>query len=394
MALKDQIAPSDLQHVTEIRHDLHAHPELGYDEQRTSGVVQRELTAAGVQFVSGLAGGTGVLGYLPATTDPGSAPTVALRADMDALPIEENTGKSYASTVPGKMHACGHDGHTSILIGTARELARTPERPNNVLLVFQPAEEGGAGGRRMCEDGVLAGKVLGKPVDMIFGLHGFPHMKVGQMGTRTGPLLAAADWFTIDVRGKGGHAAMPHLGIDPIIVASHIVTALQSIASRNVSPLDSIVVTIGVIKAGTAHNVIPDVATMVGTLRTLTPETRDLGERRIGEIARSIGAAFGAQVEIDFNRGYPVTHNDAGATAHMRNVLGGIGLWEGEVPPVMGGEDFSFYGQHVPASFYWLGLMSEGQESYPNLHAAEFDFNDEALPVGIRAMCELALSPL
>lgn len=394
MALKDSLAANDLQHIADIRHDLHAHPELGYEEQRTSGVVQRELTAAGVEFVAGLAGGTGVLGYLPATAHPDSAPTVALRADMDALPIEENTGKSYSSTVPGKMHACGHDGHTSILIGTARQLARTQERPNNVLLVFQPAEEGGAGGRRMCEDGVLAGKVLGKPVDMIFGLHGFPYMKVGQMGTRTGPLLAAADWFTIEVRGKGGHAAMPHAGVDPIVVASHIVTALQTISSRNVSPLDSIVVTIGVLKAGTAHNVIPDTATMVGTLRTLTPETRDLGERRIGEICTSIAAAFGAGVQIDFHRGYPVTHNDPRATAHMRKVLGASGLWEGEVPPVMGGEDFSFYGQHVPASFYWLGLMSEGQEGYPNLHAAEFDFNDEALPVGIRAMCELALAPL
>ncbi|HVT12244.1 MAG TPA: amidohydrolase [Fimbriimonadaceae bacterium] len=394
MALREQIASDDLRHITDIRHDLHAHPELGYEETRTSGVVQRELSAAGVQFAPGLAGGTGVLAYLPATSHPETAPTVALRADMDALPIEENTGKLYASTVPGKMHACGHDGHTSILIGAARQLARTAERPNNVLLVFQPAEEGGAGGKRMCEDGVLAGKVLGKPVDMIFGLHGFPHMKVGQMGTKTGPLLAAADWFTIEVRGKGGHAAMPHMGIDPIVVASHIVTALQTIASRNVSPLESIVVTIGVVKAGTAHNVIPDTATMIGTLRTLTPETRDLGERRIGEIVRGIAASFGASAEIDFHRGYPVTHNDPKATAHLRSVLGGMGLWEGEVPPVMGGEDFSFYGEHVPACFYWLGLMNDDQETYPNLHAPEFDFNDRALPVGIEAMCALALSPL
>ncbi len=394
MALKEQLAPSDIEHITEIRHDLHAHPELGYEEHRTSGVVQRELKAAGVEFVAGLAGGTGVLALVPSTGNSATAPTVALRADMDCLPIEENTGVPYASQTPGKMHACGHDGHTSILIGAARQLVKIPERPNNVLLVFQPAEEGGAGGKRLCDEGVLAGKVLGKPVDMIFGLHGFPYMKVGELGTRTGPLLAAADWFTIDVRGRGGHAAMPHAGVDPIVVSSHIVTALQSIASRNAPPLDSIVVTIGVIKSGTAHNVIPDTATMVGTLRTLTPETRDMGERRIKEISSGIARAFGATAEVDFTRGYPVTYNDAKATRHLRSVLGGSGLHEEDVSPVMGGEDFSYYGQHVPACFYWLGLLNDGQDRYPNLHAPEFDFNDKALPVGIQAMCELALAPL
>ncbi len=391
MALREQI-DTNIQRITEIRHDLHAHPELGYEEHRTSGVVQRELAAAGIAFKAGLAGGTGVLGFLPATKP--NAKTVALRADMDCLPIEENTGKSYASTVKGKMHACGHDGHTSVLIGAAQRLAQTPERPNNLLFIFQPAEEGGAGGRKMCEDGVLEGRVLGKPVDMIFGLHGFPYLKVGEMGTKTGALLAAADWFEIEVRGKGGHAAMPNAGVDPVVVAAHIVTALQSIASRNVSPLDSIVVTIGVVKAGTAHNVIPDAATLVGTLRTLKPETRELGERRIKEIAATIAQAFGATAHVDFHRGYPITHNDARATAHLRSVLGDSGLLPDEMPPVMGGEDFSFYGQHVPACFYWLGLLDSGQDKYPNLHAPEFDFNDAALPVGIDAMCRLALAPL
>ncbi|HTQ10519.1 MAG TPA: amidohydrolase [Fimbriimonadaceae bacterium] len=397
MALTEPLASTEIDHITEIRHDLHAHPELGYEEHRTSAVVQRELSDAGIDFVPGLAGGTGVAGYLPATLNPASAKTVALRADMDCLPIHEATGAAYASTSPGKMHACGHDGHTSILIGAARRLAKTVERPNNVLFVFQPAEEGGAGGKRLCEEGVVSGKVIGKPADMIFGLHGFSFLKVGQIATCTGPMLAAADWFTIEVRGRGGHAAMPNAGVDPIVVASHIVTALQSIASRNVSPLDSIVVTIGIIQAGTAHNIIPDTASMVGTLRTLRQETRELGARRIEEICKNVAAAFGASAEIDFTYGYPVTENDPVATRRLRSVLSEAmpgALAPDDVQPVMGGEDFSFYGRHVPACFYWLGLLNEGQERYPNLHAPDFDFNDKALPVGIDAMCALALAPL
>lgn len=395
MSKLDELIAGDLPHITEIRHDLHAHPELGYQEQRTCGVVKQELAAAGIKFVDNLAGGTGVLAYLPATSDPETAPTVALRADMDALPILENTGKPYASQTPGIMHACGHDGHTSVLIGTARALNQTTERKNNVLLIFQPAEEGGAGGRKMCEDGVLCGKVLGNPADVIFGLHGFPMLKVGQMATRTGPLLASADQFVINITGKGGHAAMPHFGVDPIVVASHVVVALQSIASRNVSALDSVVVTIGMVKAGSAHNIIPDTAELIGTLRTLNNDVRRLAQKRIAEIAENIAAAFGAKCEIDMEDGYPVTFNEAGATQRFRSVVGsafGSGLLADEIPPVMGGEDFSFYGREVPACFYWLGLLDENQDRYPNLHAPEFDFNDKALPVGIKAMCELALN--
>jgi amidohydrolase len=315
---------------------------------------------------------------------------------MDALPIQENTGKPYASKTPGIMHACGHDGHTSILIGAARALAKTGERPNNVLLVFQPAEEGGAGGRRMCEDGVLCGKVLGNPTDVIFGLHGFPMLKVGQVATRTGPLLASADQFVIKVTGKGGHAAMPHMGVDPVVVAGHILVALQTIASRSVSALDSVVVTIGMIKAGTAHNIIPDTAELIGTLRTLDNDVRRNAQQRIRDIATNVAAAFGATAEIEMEDGYPVTFNEPGATKRLRKTLGttfGAGLIADDVPPVMGGEDFSFYGREAPACFYWLGLVDEGQNGYPNLHAPEFDFNDKSLPVGIKAMCSLALDP-
>ena len=390
----ENLIAAELSRIVEIRHDLHAHPELGYEEVRTSKVVQDELTRENIKFVAGLAGGTGVLGYLPATKDPEKSPTIALRADMDALPIEENSGKAYASKTKGKMHACGHDGHTSILLGAARVLNKH-ERPNNVLLVFQPAEEGGGGGRKMCEDGVLNGKLLGKPVQRIYGLHGYPLLQVGELGTRTGALLASADCFEITITGKGGHAAMPHFGIDPIVVASHIVVALQTIASRNVSPLDSIVVTIGKVEAGTTNNVIPNEAKLIGTLRTLTAATRELGEEKIKRIAKDVAQAFGATAKTEWLYGYPVTWNDADATADFRKAIEpvfGNKLQREDVEPVMGAEDFSFYGEHVPACFYWLGLLNPDQERYPNLHAPEFDFNDAAIPVGIRAMCTLALS--
>lgn len=392
--LEERIA-ADLAYVTSIRHDFHAWPELGYKETRTSSIVAEELAKIGVEHTRGLAGGTGVLAFLPATTnDPEKATTIALRADMDALPILESTGKTYSSKTPGVMHACGHDGHTSILIGAARIL-NDSERPNNVTLVFQPAEEGGAGGNRMCEDGALSGGALGRPVDMIYGLHGSPFFRVGQLATRTGPLLASADEFEIHVHGKGGHAAMPHLTIDPIVIASHIIVALQTVASRNVSPLESIVVTIGRVEAGTRSNIIPDNAVIIGTLRTLTDATRDLAKQRIQDIAQGIAEAFGANVTLGWNYGYPVTLNETRTTDRFRRVMEsrmpGFLLPE-DTTPVMGAEDFSFYGRHVPASFYWLGLKNEADETYPNLHTPEFDFNDKALPVGIRAMCELALS--
>jgi amidohydrolase len=394
MPLRDQIR--DIRDdVVAIRHDLHAHPELGYEEQRTSGVVQRELAGYGVEFRSGIAG-TGVLGFLPATTDPGSARTVALRADMDALPIEENTDLPYRSTHPGRMHACGHDGHTSILLATARTLSAQPERPNNVLFLFQPAEEGGAGGKRMVDEGALDGRFLGPKADVIFGLHGFPSANVGHISTRNGPLMAAAAEFSVLVTGQGSHAAYPHYGVDPIVAAAHIVTALQSIVSRNVSPLDSIVITIGIFRAGVAHNVIPDTAYLKGTMRTLNDETEALGQRRIQEVVQNTAAAFGAHAEVTWVANpYPVTFNDPAATDHVRQVAGrviGTDKVHEEAHPSMGGEDFSFYGRKIPASFFFLGLLPDGHERYPNLHAPEFDFNDDALDTGIELMCELALS--
>lgn len=396
MALREADVDLNLDAITEIRHDLHAHPELMYQETRTSGVVQRELAAMSVEFRAGLAGGTGVLGYLPATANPETAPTIALRADMDALPILERTGVPYTSTNEGVMHACGHDGHTSILLGAAQALSKTRDRRNNVLFLFQPAEEGGAGGLKMCEDGVLRGAVLGRKADMIYGLHGWTALQLGKIASREGALMAAADMFEITIKGAGAHAAYPHFGVDPVVAASHVVTALQTIASRNVGPLDSIVVTVAQVNAGSAHNIIPEEAVLKGTLRTLKPETREYGEKRIKEISANVAKALGAEAVVDWHAGYPVTFNDSKATARFFEIARGVmGEKVEEVQvPTMGAEDFSYYGHEVPACFYFLGLLNEGQEKYPNLHSPEFDFNDKAIPVGVRMMCELALAPL
>ena len=363
-----------------------------YQEHRTAGVVADFLQAHGIERATGLAGGTGVLGFLPATTIPTEeAETIALRADMDALPILENTGCSYSSTTPGVMHACGHDGHTSILLGTAYALSKM-ERPRNVLFVFQPAEEGGAGGRRMCEDGVLNGTVIGAKADIIFGLHCAPMLPVGAAATRLGPMMASTDEFTITVRGQGGHAASPHLTNDPIVVAAYIVTALQTVASRNVDPLESVVVTVGKIEAGTASNVIPNSATLVGTIRTLEAAVRIQAVTRVREIAQQIASAFGATVEFKHKEGYPVTVNNPVAFERLTKVASAeLGDKWGETAPVMGGEDFSFYGHHVPACFYWLGVVPEGVSEYPQVHTPEFNFNDDATPIGINLMTQLAL---
>ncbi|MBL8745833.1 MAG: amidohydrolase [Phycisphaerae bacterium] len=391
------IIKSDLAAITELRHDLHRHPEIMFTEKRTSAAVARELTALKIQHKAGLARGTGVLGFIPATGKGAGAKTVALRADMDALPIHEKTGKAYASQSPGFMHACGHDGHTSMLVGVAKALSKMSERPHNVLLVFQPAEEGGAGGEKMCDEGCLSGKVLGTKADVIYGLHGWPDLPVGVVATRTGPLLAATDEFHITVRGKGGHAAYPHACIDPIVIASHIVTALQTIASRHANPLDSVVCTVGSFHGGEANNVIPDFAELIGTIRTLKAETRKSAETELRRIVTGIAEGLGGKAEIDWRVGYPATFNHPEATERFRRVareaLGAAKVLERE-HPTMGGEDFSFYGKHVPACFFFLGLRPESQATYPNLHTPEFDFNDEALPVGIEVMTRLATAPL
>ncbi|MBT8484013.1 MAG: amidohydrolase [Phycisphaerales bacterium] len=390
--LSDLIA-AELPDLVAIRHDLHAHPELGYAEQRTSGVVQRELEQAGVAFKAGLAGGTGVLGHL----DGAANTAIGLRADMDALPIEEETGVSYASTTAGTMHACGHDGHTTILIGAARVLAKCAANgglPRPVAFVFQPAEEGGAGGKRMVEDGCLDGSVIGPPVASMFGLHGWPRYPLAVVGTRPGPLLAAADQFEITVTGRGGHAAFPHLGHDPVVAGSAIVTAVQTLCSRETDPLDSVVVSVTQFHGGTAHNIIPDQVRLAGTVRTLVQETQERTIARLHTLAESIARAHGCTASVEYSVGYPVTLNDAGAVETFNEVAhAAFGKTRvQDVPqPFMGGEDFSFYCHKVPSCFFVLGLLPPEQDTMPDLHQPTFDFNDDAIATGVEAFCRLAL---
>jgi amidohydrolase len=389
---------ADLPRLVELRRDLHRHPELSDQESRTGQVVQRELAALGIEFKGGFGSkGTGVLGHIPPSDRKNAGkPAIALRADMDALPIEEATGKPYASTCPGVMHACGHDGHTTILLGTARTLLKM-DRPSPVTLVFQPAEEHGGGAEVMCTQGVLMGADgggLGPAVGKIFGLHGWPQVELGRVATRPGPMLAATDDFDVRIVGVGGHAAYPHLCRDPIVAGAAVVTALQTFASRAVAPFDSVVCTVGQFEAGTANNIIPESARLVGTIRTLRPEVRAMAKERFFQIVDGTAAAHGCRAEIQWQPGYPVTHNDPEETerffALATEVLG-PGKPQRVEHPTMGGEDFSYYGRHVPACFFFLGLRPAGADRYPALHQPDFDFNDDAIPLGVEMMCRVAV---
>lgn len=399
-----QLIAQEAPDLVAIRRDLHAHPEIGYEEQRTSQVVQRELKKSGIDFVANLAGGTGVMAHIPGGGDrvqrsETRGQAIGLRADMDALPILEETGLPYASTVSGKMHACGHDGHTTILIGAARVLAKVAQQSPNTLprpisFVFQPAEEGGAGGLKMVQEGCLTGNIIGPPIANMFGLHGWPRLPLGTVGTRVGPLLAASDRFDIVVKGVGAHAAFPHVARDPVVAAAAIVNSLQTIASRNVDPLASVVVSVTMLNAGSAYNVIPSQAKISGTVRTLTPDVLQLAQRRIDEIATSTAKAYGCEAMFEYRLGYPVTRNDAGAVEIFNSVARGT-LGEPNVVnlpnPVMGGEDFAFYCQEAPSCFFVLGLIPPGKKSIPDLHQPTFDFNDDAIAIGVEMFCRLAL---
>ena len=372
--------------LTDIRHDLHRHPELAYEETRTSEVVQRELAAAGVAFVSGLAGGTGVLAHIPG----GDGSPLALRADMDALPIVEQTGLPYASETEGRMHACGHDGHTTILIGVARELAKSSQagtlgRP--VTLIFQPAEEGGAGAKRMRDEGCLDGSIIGPPVDRIFGLHGWPGLPLGVLASRPGPILASADGFEIRITGRGGHAAMPHLCVDPIAAAAAVIQSAQHIVSRRVDPIMGGVLSITRIEGGTTHNIIPESVYLQGTTRFLDPEAGIALHQGFDKIVSDVAAAHGCAAEIDWHDGYPITFNAPEAYDYWDTVTAAAFSREQvqTMGPVMGGEDFSYYGEQIPACFFALGLCPASEDSMPGLHHPSFDFNDDAIPLGIKA---------
>lgn len=375
--------------IVDLRHEIHRHPELGYEEHGTAERVLAQLDRIeGLDIRSGVAE-TGIVATL-GSDKPG--PCVAFRADMDALPIEETGDVPYKSTVAGKMHACGHDGHTSCLAGAARVLSQmADELEGPVKFIFQPAEEGGAGGKRMCEEGALEDPA----VDAIFGIHGWPQLSLGEVGVRAGALLAASDPFDIRIEGVGAHAAFPHLGVDPIVVASQVISAAQSIVSRTTDPLQAAVVTFGQVDAGTTYNIIPRSAAIKGTIRSLDEDVRRTAHRKLEEIATGVADGMGARAIVDVRDGYPVTYNDESATAYVERVIGGaLGQALEQVPilPVMGGEDFAYYAEKVPASFVALGVRPKDRETYPNLHQSDYDFHDDAVPLGIRYHVEIARS--
>jgi amidohydrolase len=372
------------------RQDLHAHPELGFEEQRTSALVADKLRAFGVDEIhTGLAR-TGVVGVLKAGSG-GAA--IGLRADMDALPIHEGTRRDYASTSAGKMHACGHDGHTTMLLGAARYLAETRNFDGTVYLIFQPAEEMLGGGRVMIEEGLLERF----PAARVFGMHNWPGMPLGSFAMRVGPTMAAADRFKVTITGRGGHAAMPHQCRDPLVAAAQIVLALQTIVARNVDPVQRAVVSVTQVHGGDTFNVIPEAAMLTGTVRSFLPEVRDLLERRLREIATGLGTALGTRVEIEYQRGYPPTVNTEAETevaALAATDVAGEDKVDRAREPTMGAEDFAYMLEQRPGSYVFIG--NGGGEDAPMLHSPHYDFNDEALPYGASywaRLVERALPP-
>jgi amidohydrolase len=369
--------------LTAIRRDIHAHPELAFAERRTADLVAAKLAEFGVELHRGLAG-TGVVGTIRCGNSPAA---IGLRADMDALPIQELNDFPHRSTEDGKMHACGHDGHTTMLLGAAKYLAETRNFQGTVHLIFQPAEEGGGGGRVMVEQGLFDQF----PCNAVFALHNKPGIPVGQIAARSGPLLAASDRWDIRIKGHGTHAAHPHLGIDPVVVGAEIVLALQTIVSRTVDPLESAVVSIGFVRGGSAYNAIPDGLHIGGTARSFHPEVQAAIERRIGEVARGAALVHGAAAEVSYRRSYPPTINHPAETEFAAEVAAevcGPDRVLRNVAPSMGGEDFSFMLNKRPGAMLWLGNGPGEGDCF--LHNAHYDFNDEALPVGVSFLARLA----
>ncbi len=362
--------------LTAIRRDLHRHPELMYDVHRTAGVVAQKLTEWGVDEVVAGIGKTGVVGVIKGRSQ-GSGKVIAMRADMDALPIHEETNLEHRSTVPGKMHACGHDGHTAMLLGAAKYLAETRDFDGTAVVIFQPAEEGGAGAKAMIDDGLMTR--FG--IQEVYGMHNKPGLPIGQFDVRKGPTMAAADRIHIKIEGKGGHAAAPHRVNDPIVAACQLVTALQTISSRNADPLDSIVVSVTAMNAGEAFNVIPQTVELKGSVRTLTPQMRELAEKRIKEVTAGIMGAFGMSFVCDYLHGYPVTFNHAEQAEFAVSTIEaafGAGKVDTTVPPTMGSEDFSYMLEERPGAF-----INIGNGDSAGLHHPAYEFNDEVIPVGV-----------
>jgi hippurate hydrolase len=360
--------------VTEWRRDIHAHPELQFDVHRTAALVSDKLKAFGVDEVVTGIGRTGVVGVIKGRkTDSGR--TIGLRADMDALPIQETVDRPHKSRTDGVMHACGHDGHTAMLLGAAKYLAETRNFDGTAIVIFQPAEEGGGGGREMVNEGMMERF----SIDEVYGMHNAPGIPFGHFALRRGPMMASADLFIIDIEGYGGHAARPQRCIDTTLVGAHIMTALQSIVARNIDPVEGAVISVTTFHAGDTFNVIPQTARLTGTARTLSPQIRDLLEKRMKEVVENTAAAFGATARLDYQRHYPVLSNHARQAEFAAAVAGQVAgdNVDLETPPVMGGEDFSFMLEARPGAFIYLG---QGDTRY--LHHPEYDFNDEIIPIG------------
>jgi hippurate hydrolase len=372
--------------ITEWRRDLHAHPELQYDVHRTAGSVSERLKSFGCDDVVTGLGRTGVVGVIRGSK-PG-AKVIGMRADMDALPIEEATTVAYKSTAPGKMHACGHDGHTAMLLGAAKYLAETRNFAGTVVVIFQPAEEGGAGARAMMDDGLF--DRFG--IEEVFGMHNYPGMPIGQFAIRSGPMMASTDTIGIDLEGVGGHAAWPHFGVDTVLVGAQIVNQLQSIVARNVDPLHAAVISICMFQAGHTDNVIPQQAKLRGTARALSPKVRDLLQKRVREVVEGTARAYGAKAELTYTTGYPVLVNEEHKTAFAAGVareVAGKDKVNTDCAPLMGAEDFAFMLQERPGAFIYIGNGNSAQ-----LHNPAYDFNDEAIPVGTSYWVRLAETAL
>ena len=369
------------------RRKLHQNPELLYEVHETAQFVEDKLKSFGCDLVETGVGRTGVVGIIKGRH--GDGPAIGLRADMDALPITETSGVEWVSQNPGKAHSCGHDGHTSMLLGAAQYLAETRNFRGSVALLFQPAEEGGAGGLAMVEDGVMDRFNISE----VYGIHNMPGLPVGQFAMRKGPIMAATDEFDLFITGRGGHAAQPHRTIDPILAGSQLMIALQGIVSRNVDPLDSLVISVTKFIAGEAYNVIPEKATLSGTVRTLKKETRAFAERRIREAAAGIAAATGAEITVRYKNNYPVTYNHDAQTefaARVASAVAGEGKVDESVEPMMAAEDFSYMLEARPGAYIFLG-----NGDTPGLHHPAYDFNDDAIPYGVSyfvAVAETALA--
>jgi amidohydrolase len=369
--------------ITAWRRDFHQHPEILYEVHRTAGVVADKLRAFGCDEVVPGIGRTGVVGVIKGKSNK-SGKVIGMRADMDALPIEEATGVAYTSKVKGAMHACGHDGHTALLLGAAKYLCETRNFDGTAIVIFQPAEEGGAGGKAMVQDGMMDRW----NIQEVYGLHNHPGLPIGSFATRPGPLLAASDRLHITIEGTGGHAAKPHLAVDAVLVAAHVVTALQSIVSRNVDPLESGVISICMFHAGHAGNVLPMTAELTGSVRSLVPHVRDTLEKRIKEVAEGTAQLFGAIAKVKYTRDYPVTCNHERQTTFAAGVaaqISGADKVNSNVTPVMGGEDFSFMLEARPGAFLFFG---NGPTA--NLHHPAYDFNDDAIPSVVSFWARLA----